>query len=205
MSVCMSVCMGMVVIIIRPSAVATESSIHSQYYGSANFLAPRPLTLKLPLAGMASILGEIAAERYKKAERQEALEREVEAIRERYAAKLEANPDEEQGLKLLQEAAWLGEFMTLKIKELEAQSKETKQEDAKKKKAEKQLKAKLAAEAKEKAKLAARRLKERNKTKAYRLRKEKEMGKEAFKNMGTEKKRAYRAKVKLDALQQLME
>ena len=44
-----------------------------------------------------------------------------------------------------------------------------------------------------------------NKTKAYRLRKKKEMGPEAFKNMGTEKKRAYRAKVKLDALQQLME
>ena len=78
-----------------PSAVVTESSIHSQYHGSANSLAPRTVTLKPPLADMASILGEIAAERYKKVEREEAQEREVEAIRERYAAKLQTNPDDE--------------------------------------------------------------------------------------------------------------
>lgn len=150
-------------------------------------------------------MGEIAAERYKKVEREEAQEREVEAIRERCAAKLQTNPDEEQGLKLLQEAAWLGEFMTVKIKELEAEKREKSQEKVAKKKAEKQLKAKLAAEARKKAKVEAKRLKDRNKMMAYRLRKQKEMGPEAFKNMGTEKKRAYRAKVGLDDLQQLME
>ena len=95
--------------------------------------------------------------------------------------------------------------MTPKVKELEAEKKEKSQENVAKKKAEKQLKAKLAAEARKRAKMEAKRPKDRNKMKAYRLRKKKVMGPEAIKNMGTEKKRAHKAKVRLDALQQLME